>query len=555
MTESLPSRTQTTAVYRLLILVGMAALVWLGLDQLRPPPCMMREPPNEFSCQLALARVEGIAYEPHPVGSKSNDEARDYLLNELRMIGLSPTVQSANVADTNGNVWRVNNIVARLPGTTKGRPLMLACHYDSVVPGPGASDDGLAVGALVETMRVLKAGAPLRNDVILLITDGEERGMLGAEAFVLYHPWAREIGLVLNFDARGTDGPSVMFQTSPANADLIKHFASAAPYPVALSMAGDVYKHMPNDTDFTVFSHAGMKGLNFAFIGNYIYYHTAGDNLQHLDRNTLAHTGSYAVALARHFGNIDLAPLASDKQTQNAVYFTAFRRVLVAYDEVWIWPITVVLVIAMVLAISLTFKKGWITSPGVTRSVIRLLIGLVISTAAVWVTGLLVGLVFHRWPDLKTPEAITISNLVFTAITIIVTFAAALPRRRVAGPNDLAAAGAIIWTAIAVVLSAAVPGGSYLAVWPALLALAGFYAMACGRLPTWGRLLIVLLASAPLLVLMSPSLDLFFTALTYRGAYLVAPMMALTLWLLITSGAIQMLGLIKPSAPRPANPN
>src|SRR5437763_11633367 len=246
MADSLSSRPLTPPLYRLLALIGIAALVWLGLDQLRPPPWVHPVPENEFSCQLALARVQAIAYEPHPIGSKSNEETRDFLLNELRMIGLSPVVQAAQVRDSDGTVWRVNNILARLPGSERGHALMLACHYDSVTAGPGASDDGMAVGVLVETMRVLKAGPKLRNDVILLITDGEERGMLGAEAFVLYHPWARDVGLVLNFDARGTNGPSVMFQTSSGNASLIKQFAAGAPYPVALSLAGDIYKRMPN---------------------------------------------------------------------------------------------------------------------------------------------------------------------------------------------------------------------------------------------------------------------------------------------------------------------
>src|SRR2546423_5843841 len=178
MADSLPSRPATPPLYRLLTLIGIAALVWLGLDQLRPPPWTYPVPPNEFSCQLAMARVQAIAYEPHPIGSKSNDETRDFLLNELRMIGLSPVVQTTSVADSGGTVWRVNNILARLPGSEPGRAVMLACHYDSVPAGPGASDDGMAVGALVETMRVLKAGPQLRNDVILLITDGEERGLL-----------------------------------------------------------------------------------------------------------------------------------------------------------------------------------------------------------------------------------------------------------------------------------------------------------------------------------------------------------------------------------------
>ena len=43
-----------------------------------------------------------------------------------------------------------------------------------------------------------------KNDIIILFSDAEELGLLGAQAFVEHHPWAKNIGLVLNFEARGS---------------------------------------------------------------------------------------------------------------------------------------------------------------------------------------------------------------------------------------------------------------------------------------------------------------------------------------------------------------
>ena len=140
---------------------------------------------------------------------------RDHLVGQLRALGLDPQVQTATVARHEPK-WRgpavaatVKNIVARLKGTANTRAVMLAAHYDSVPSGPGASDDGSGTVTLVETARALKAGPPLRNDVIFLITDGEELGLLGAQAFVSEHPWVKDGGLVLNFEARGACGPSL----------------------------------------------------------------------------------------------------------------------------------------------------------------------------------------------------------------------------------------------------------------------------------------------------------------------------------------------------------
>ena len=83
---------------------------------------------------------------------------------------------------------------------------------------------------MLETLRALKAGPPLDRDVIALLTDGEESGCLGARVFVTEHPWADEVGIVLNFDARGNSGPSIMFETSDGNGWLIRN-CTARPSP------------------------------------------------------------------------------------------------------------------------------------------------------------------------------------------------------------------------------------------------------------------------------------------------------------------------------------
>ncbi len=107
----------------------------------------------------------------------------------------------------------------------------------------------------------------MRNDVIFLLTDGEELGLLGAAAFVNEHPWAKDVGVALNFEARGTGGPVRMFETSEQNGWLIRRFAQAAPYPRTDSISYEIYRSLPNDTDLTVFKRHGYAGLNFAFIG------------------------------------------------------------------------------------------------------------------------------------------------------------------------------------------------------------------------------------------------------------------------------------------------
>lgn len=526
------------------MLLVLAGLTWLGMDQLRPPACSTSDQLDQFSCDRAMAHIRAIASQPHPVGWIADTQAREYLVHQLEEMGLSVRVQKARIRPPLAWAPFAYNIIARLPGTHRAPALMLACHYDSVMWGPGACDDGLAVGALLETMRALKAGPPLRNDVILLITDAEELGMRGAEGFVDSDPLAKDIGFVLNFDARGTDGPSIMFQTSDGSADMIDVFASAATYPVATSFAGDVYRRMPNNTDFTIFADDGMKGLNFAFIGNYAYYHTPGDNLDHLDRRTLAHTGSYALGLSRKFGNLDLSAIRAGPGAPDDIYFTAFRGLLIHYRQRWGMVLSAILLSLTTLALIVARRRHWITTGGTLAAVVRLIVGTAIAVLVAWIAVYFVRGRIGKLPSDQHRDAMECAEIVCALLAVVTTLCFMLIGRRRPAANNLAAAGLAIWALLAIPVTIFCPGGSYLVFWPAITALIAFCAIAPNRLPPWARLLSAGTASAPVLFLMPPSIDLFMTALTYRGAYVIMPLISLTLWLLVSTGAVEMLGVV-----------
>ena len=102
----------------------------------------------------------------------------------------------------------MNNVVATIPGTNPTGSVLMVAHYDSAPSGPGAADNAASVAAILEAMRALKTGPAARNDLIVLFTDGEELGLLGAKAFVETQPALSNIKVVLNFEMRGDNGPS-----------------------------------------------------------------------------------------------------------------------------------------------------------------------------------------------------------------------------------------------------------------------------------------------------------------------------------------------------------
>lgn len=229
------------------VLPGVAALGFstclalLSISSQSPGQIVPNVTPGEFSSARALDHLQAIAAKPHPIGAPAHAEVRHYIVGELMKMGLEPQLQKTTAVNTRwGSSYRaatVQNIVAKLEGTANTRAVLLVAHYDAAPHSHGASDNGAAVVSLLETLRALKASEPLKNDVIFLATDGEEVGLLGAIAFVEQHPWARDVGVVLNFEARGDHGPSIMFQTSEGNGWLIEEFAQTVREPVANSLS------------------------------------------------------------------------------------------------------------------------------------------------------------------------------------------------------------------------------------------------------------------------------------------------------------------------------
>ena len=246
-----------------------------------------------------LERVVGEGERPRPLGSEANASTRRALAAELKRIGFATETQRSLSCSAHGACGVVENVIGTLDGTSASLgALLLASHYDSVPISPGASDDGIGMAAMLEVARALAAGPrPLRT-VVLLFTDGEEDGLLGADAFVASHPLAKRVKLVVNVDARGSSGPSEMFETSRGNAWLVKRMAARLEHPVTTSLFYEAYRRMPNDTDFTAFKRIA-HGVNFANTSSIQNYHTPQDALRNLDARTLQHHGDQVLALAR----------------------------------------------------------------------------------------------------------------------------------------------------------------------------------------------------------------------------------------------------------------
>jgi len=313
------------------------ALAWAS--ERTPTPAPINAPSSDFSAMRAMADVEAIARKPHPIGSAANAAARDYLLARMRSLGLTPQVQRIEVLRQRdewiaGGV--VENIVGVLPGKDRTAPAVaVMAHYDSVPGSPGAADDAAGTAAALEIVRALKSKGQPARDIVVLITDGEESGLLGAQAFFDHHPLAGRIGFLLNMEARGGGGRAQMFQTGSENGDTIELFRKSAVSPVASSLTVFLYEHMPNDTDFSVPKAAGVPGLNYAFIGSQFDYHSPTSTPANLDKGSLQHLGEQVLSATRAAAFAPALPAKSP----NLVYANTFAGHLLAYPPGMGWAV------------------------------------------------------------------------------------------------------------------------------------------------------------------------------------------------------------------------
>ena len=356
-------------------------LVYLSFSSLMPKsgtPASISE--TKFSTERALIHLREITKAPHYIGTEEHARVREYIVEQLNGLGLKTEIQEGFIINPKWkSLDKPKNILAKIKGSGNGKSLLLLSHYDSALtPSFGASDAGSGVVTILETIRAFQASAKTpTNDIIVLFTDAEEVGLDGARLFVKNHPWAKNVGIALNFEARGSGGPSNMIvETNSGNKNLINAFMEAdVKFPVASSLMYSIYKMLPNDTDSTVLRQGGdIDGFFFAFIDDHFDYHTANDNFENLDRNTLQHQGEYLLPLVHYFADADLSSL---KSSEDHVYINVPILKMISYPFAWIIPMLILAISVFTILIVYGLKKKVLSGKTIARSFVPFLLAFV----------------------------------------------------------------------------------------------------------------------------------------------------------------------------------
>ena len=522
-----------------------------------PRPQSAAAPATQFSSGRATDVLRVVAAEPHPIGAPRSAVVRDFIYGRLKQLALNPHVQSSEVVSAREPrvAGVVHNVVARLPGRDPSRAVLLVAHYDSVPTASGAADDGSGVAALLETARALRSGPPPRNDIIFLFTDGEERGLLGSQAFLRDDPWAYAAGVVLNFDSPGSSSPALMYETSRGNGLLISHYLAAG-RAYGSSLMYEVSRRQPVVSDFRPFVARGIPGMTFGMLDGPAYDHTAYDSVGRFSEAGLQHEGDTALGLARRLGDADLWQL----HAPDVVYFDVVGSIAVSYPRSHVTPFLALALALFVVAVAIAGRRRLLTLRGATWATLG-------TGATLGASLFVVALVWTMYRTayeerVWTGTGVVISDwyrlgLVFLAAAVVLGIYAGLLRRLRAW--DLAVVALAWWAAGAVGVSLAFPGASFLLTWSLVGGALGLAGAALVDRPGDGRpaaALIALAGAVPGIALMSSATYLLLMSaglkqgVTVMAVWLVAGLLMLPLAVVLRTfrfwlpGALAVAGVV-----------
>jgi hypothetical protein len=501
---------------RVLALAAIAVAIWFigKYDTGMPDPKGLDAPKTEFSAARAdatLARLLGPEI-PHPLSSAENANVRARIQQEFATLGVKTSIYTAlgcNGREAYGFFvcGTTKDVIAEVqPG--EGKAIILLAHYDSVPAGPGASDDESGVATVLETVRALKArGVQSTHPILAVATDGEEAGLLGAASFVHNPAFRSRVGVVVNVEARGNQGPSLLFQTSPGDSKLIDLYKKSVPEYQTSSLFSVIYKLLPNDTDLTVFLRAGLTGFNFAFSGNVAHYHTTLDRRANLSMSTLQNHGDNMLGVTSSLMQTDFASLKGGDD----VYISLFGKWLPRMPASWALPLALLSFVLLLVAGYLS--RTQLNSIGQWGAAFAMPLALLIGCAALgWLLHTIASLLsgqpdpsyaYPYWP--RTALAFGV-----LAIAVLCT--------RMGQPRLLTLAVWFWMSALAIVTAALLPGLSPYFLFPSLI--------------------------AAVLLLIQSRLPGAWTGLAGEVAIFLVAIPALVIWLSLTAASESVQGLV-----------
>ncbi len=500
---------------------------------------------TEFSALRAAKDLQVISREVHTnTDTDAIAAVREYLMGALEEIGLeveTRTYEKDYVNSRHGGHVTAVDVCGTLRGASE-RSILLVAHYDSnpglgmgEAPGShGASDDGYGVSVILETLRCVASRGNLQNTIRVVFTDAEETTMLGSEGIAqdaVYNAAASDA--VFNMEARGLAGPSILFETSVNNEALIRFYAANNPHPASWSLATDVYRVMPNYTDFTAFIEQGMRGLNFSNLYKIEDNHTPRDVYENISLSAIQDYGEQVLPLVAAFAQ-GRAP-DTFEASQDMAWFTLARGVLVSFPAWMNWVFLALAVLALLGYVFVAKKCGKLKLRHLFRAFAYLFMAIAIAavgTGIAWLLAQLFGLPYNLMNLVGVPGYAWITSALVAVAYVLLTLYMRGRIKKGRTYEEMTAPAILLSVALAAIFTVFLPGGAFLfsfgAIFASILGIIALrhpvFGLFSGFLSVWitapvaALLLIALTPGALGVVLMFASFPLFIAAPSLAAA-------------------------------------
>jgi hypothetical protein len=296
------------------------------------------------------------------VGQPGHDVARDYLLKQMKRIGLLPfhgdsfELSYELPHPSTRKLQTFTNLVGVIPGSDRSLPpILLGAHYDSVIDAPCVDDNATSVAH-----NILLAGHftlnPLQRDLIIAFFDAEEPPFylgtkMGSRRFCDDFCADIRFAAVIVTDLVGHDATDCDLPIPGPVKALLPHLKNlvavmgaetdgtfpaiveaAAQQAVNLRVLSTLNDYVGPVSDHAPFAKAGQPIL-FLSCGQGRHYHTPQDTMEWINFDKLAHITRFIGDIVQR---IDRTPADADHaptdpfETEIRMFRKALGRMLVA---------------------------------------------------------------------------------------------------------------------------------------------------------------------------------------------------------------------------------
>ena len=226
----------------------------------------------------------------------------------VKLVKKSPKTVVISVDETEYE-GESRNVVAEIPGQTD-EWIVFTAHYDSTSLSRGAYDNMTGCIGLLGIMEELLKTAPNRYGARFVFCGSEERGLLGAKAYVAAHEdELSKIALNVNLDMIGTImGKFIACCTAESKlVDYIEYFCMEKGW--GMNARQGVYS-----SDSTPFADKGVPAVSFARLagGNIAPIHNRYDTMDVLSPAQIAKDTAFLAEFARRMATAVKCPVSRE---------------------------------------------------------------------------------------------------------------------------------------------------------------------------------------------------------------------------------------------------